>query len=164
MKSKRDIWRDAKRRWVSKHPEEVMAARLRRKLSGKNYAPVRDDRRRGYERDLYRKLRTLAIEKLGGECKKCGIRDGRVLEIDHINQTQNGVSIPELRKKTSCKGTDNTVHRKIIRGEITGDELQVLCANCHAIKTWENDERAYKKTAEEVAVQKKVQPNLFDVA
>ena len=71
----------------------------------------------------------------------------RCLQIDHI--------IP-------LKKVDNSQHgiqlwRRIIKGEKV-DNIQVLCANCHAIKTSEGDKHKYTLTGaiqEKVEIQKK---------
>ena len=53
--------------------------------------------------------------KKQAQCARCGFDDYRVLEIDHI--------IPKI------KGGSNTQNN-----------LQILCANCHTIKTWHEDQ------------------------
>lgn len=67
-------------------------------------------------------MRQKAIEKLGGRCNNCGLIDDRVLQIDHIKPL-NGEFRPD--------------HIKVFKLAIAGDtNLQLLCANCHVIKTW----------------------------
>jgi hypothetical protein len=74
--------------------------------------------------------RLALLEKLGGRCAGCGFSDHRALQIDHIN-------------------SDGAAHRKASKGgryrrelsAAAGESVQVLCANCHAIKTYE-DKRA----------------------
>jgi 5-methylcytosine-specific restriction endonuclease McrA len=70
---------------------------------------------------------------MGGKCSHCGINDIRVLQIDHI--------VP-LRRRTNGldrKDADTTLSMRIIRGN--RDNVQVLCANCHLIKTLEDRKR-----------------------
>jgi len=63
---------------------------------------------------------------LGGKCFHCGCDDIRCLEIDHV--------IP-VRGDHSCYG--KTLYQSIVnKGK--RDNLQVLCACCHAIKTYED--------------------------
>ncbi len=82
-----------------------------------------------YMKDWRDNLRAQAIEILGGKCTTCGITDRRVLQIDHKNgggsydRTKGGI------------GTDMLVGR-IVRGKRSIDDLQLLCANCHVIKTY----------------------------
>jgi hypothetical protein len=139
MKSKRDIWRDAKRRWVLKNPDKVIAARLNRK-------PIKRKQKKEYFRDEFRRLRKKALSILGGKCIICGIEDKRVLQVDHINRTEQGVSVILMRRKPGGRRTSNNTqfYRNIIKGKIGSDEVQLLCANCHAIKTWEGNERPYQ--------------------
>ena len=70
------------------------------------------------------RLRTKAIDFLGGACCRCGITDKRILEIDHID----GGGTIESRAIGN-----HGIHNRILRG---APGYQVLCCNCHAIKTW----------------------------
>lgn len=65
--------------------------------------------------------------KKGLSCEVCGNDDYRVLEFDHLDHTQKSFTISEAVSK--AKSLDK------IKAEI--DKCQVLCANCHRIKTWE---------------------------
>jgi hypothetical protein len=80
--------------------------------------------RREGSRSSGRNLRQEAIELLGGRCVCCQCIDIRCLEIDHI--------IPIGGKK---RMETQQHHRSILRGNT--ENLQVLCACCHAIKTYE---------------------------
>lgn len=93
------------------------------------------------ERYRYKnKLRLKVIKLLGDECKMCKENDLRVLEIDHVF----GDGCLE-RKKFSNK----VIYILIIKAfelnlvealEIVHNRYQVLCANCHKIKTYDNNE------------------------
>lgn len=74
------------------------------------------------------KLRAEALAHMGGRCIRCGADDPRVLQIDHI---WGGGRI-EKRKIG-----DSAIHRKILAGDT--EPYQLLCANCHCIKTWHPD-------------------------
>lgn len=88
-----------------------------------------------YCREWSRKLRLAAIAALGGHCVQCGISDERVLEFDHIK--------PILRRTNGHTQKDNRIDfRRIIEGAEHG--LQLLCANCHRIKTREANEWALR--------------------
>ncbi len=92
-------------------------------------------KRRAKKRDHYnalnrkysKELRLKVQEALGGQCAHCGITDHRVLEIDHINgggrQEQLRIGVYGIRKK--------------ILEDSTG--YQLLCSNCHTIKTWHEE-------------------------
>lgn len=79
-----------------------------------------------------KKIRLLAILKLGAKCSRCEINDIRILQFDHKNN--DGA---EDRRYNSTKYNTNgfNLHRDII--EERRDDIQLLCANCHALKTWE---------------------------
>lgn len=62
---------------------------------------------------------------------RCGFSDERVLEIDHVNG--DGY----LDKTRSTHGIYMNVIRDIQNGT---RRFQLLCANCHKIKTVENGE------------------------
>lgn len=68
-----------------------------------------------------RRLRMRVIKHLGGKCIECGIDDPRVLDIDHVD--------PVLGKREKSK---YYFYRAILDN---GEGFQVLCANCHRIKT-----------------------------
>jgi hypothetical protein len=65
------------------------------------------------------------IEKLGGKCSKCGNTDVRVLDLNHIDR----------RLKTRVKHYSWT--KRLGQWENDKENLELLCANCHRINTWE---------------------------
>ena len=72
--------------------------------------------------------RKALFELLGGfYCQKCGVDDFRVLQIDHI--FGNGQEMP--------LGKPGIIHYYLENADIANEELQVLCCNCHRIKTLE---------------------------
>jgi hypothetical protein len=87
------------------------------------------------QQNLRAKLK--AVEILGGKCiiDDCDISDFRCLQIDHI--------IPIIRGKRGTIGGIESSY-KIIRGTLTNKEVQLLCANHHAIKTYEKDRLTFK--------------------
>src|SRR5215831_1773867 len=74
-------------------------------------------------RKYVNKIRLEAVLKLGGACICCGCTDMRCLEIDHI--------LPTGKKR----GHRQALHLSILQGNM--ENLQVLCACCHSIKTFE---------------------------
>lgn len=69
---------------------------------------------------------------LGGKCKNCGFSNYDALEIDHIE--------PVLRRTT--KDTSKAGVRlvqSLMNGKYDISAVQVLCANCHSIKTKNKD-------------------------
>lgn len=65
------------------------------------------------------------IKKLGGKCVKCGISDIRVLDINHIDR----------KKKTKIKYY--SWQKRLLQWEKDINGLELLCANCHRVHTWE---------------------------
>ncbi len=80
---------------------------------------------RAYRRAYQIGLRKGAQAALGGVCNMCGESDFRVLQIDHI--------MPKKKQIPSAR-----VFVDIIRGDTSN--VQLLCANCHARKTYDNAE------------------------
>ena len=77
--------------------------------------------------------RARALLLLGPFCKRCGINDERVLQIDHI--------VP-VGQHHADRQMGETFYRRIIANP---NEFQRLCANCNIIKAIENEERGHKK-------------------
>lgn len=79
------------------------------------------------EKDVLR--RGLLIQALGGKCVKCGYdMDLRALQLDHINNDGK-----DDRRRIGSK-----IHRYYLKNlEEAARVIQILCANCHAIKSWE---------------------------
>lgn len=86
--------------------------------------------------EQHRELRERLYSYLGGiRCNKCGITDIRVLQLDH----KHGGGQAHRRIKGWA-----TIARDILRLR-QKRKFQVLCANCHAIKTFENKEQSGRK-------------------
>ncbi len=77
-------------------------------------------------KEYSRNLRLKAIAALGGKCVRCGISEPKILEIDHI--------IPLREGHRRMKNDD--LCRRIIYEDLK-ENLQLLCANCHRLKTWD---------------------------
>lgn len=73
------------------------------------------------------------IKMLGSVCVICGYNyDWRALEIDHIN----GDGFKERKKyKSGYRGA--SIHQKFKAIKRNRERFQLLCANCHRIKTYE---------------------------
>jgi len=89
------------------------------------YSSVVSDAKERRERS-----RRNAILKLGGCCSNCGTMDHRVLEFDHIDPRGGRID-----RKTLGISQDKLL-RIISKGNV--DNVQLLCASCHRIKTREN--------------------------
>lgn len=76
-------------------------------------------------------LRQGLIDILGGKCNKCGITDPRILQFDHICNNGN--------KRRKLIGGGNAEIRYCVANPKKAKKiLQLLCANCHVLKTWRN--------------------------
>ena len=106
--SNKEYFKDSNRKWEERNIQKVQQYRQQ------------------YSRDKREKIRKASLDLLGGKCCQCGITDIRVLEIDHI--FNDG--------KIDRKETKDIQARleKIIRHP---ERYQILCANCHSIKTYE---------------------------
>ena len=78
-------------------------------------------------RDRRANLKAKAISVLGCKCNHCGISDERVLQFDHVND--DGAS----DRSDYGKGTERT-YRMVIEHP---SRFQLLCANCHMIKSYD---------------------------
>ncbi len=108
----------------SRKPERVAKRRSRAYL----------DQRAEYMIRYRAELREVARAVLGSKCNKCGNDDRRVLEFDHIkalHRRTNGIRF----------GYPIEADLKDLIRNPKSPKLQLLCANCHAIKTFEEDER-----------------------
>lgn len=70
--------------------------------------------------------KTKLIKELGGKCKKCGISDIRVLDINH----------KDPKKKTIPKDRAFTWQRRLKDWKKNKKSIELLCANCHRVHTW----------------------------
>ena len=78
------------------------------------------------------KIKRLAIAFMGGKCVRCGFDDERALQFDHVKPARRGrVGL----SKSSETGV--ATHLAIVRGK--AKHYQLLCANCHAIKSKQDD-------------------------
>ena len=67
------------------------------------------------------------VVELGGKCVCCGIADIRVLDINHLDRA----------KKTIPPHRFYTWQRRLKDWRENKGNLDLLCANCHRIHTWE---------------------------
>jgi len=71
------------------------------------------------------------------KCAKCGRKDKRALEIDHIHGSGNA------DRARFGNQTKNFMRYYIDRPEEAWQKLQLLCAFCNRIKKVENNEMPY---------------------
>jgi hypothetical protein len=81
-----------------------------------------------------------AIAMLGGKCNRCGYNENiAALQIDHIEPLRR--KYEEKRKDALTTGSN--LARMIANGSIELSTVQLLCANCHCIKTHEEDRHKF---------------------
>ena len=78
-------------------------------------------------RERHKKQRKQAIQNLGGCCSQCGDSREDVLQFDHI------VPVGQGREKKAT-------HREVLQCSDPSEVFQLLCANCHVLKTRSNRE------------------------
>jgi len=135
------------RQYREKHREEI---RIRCKLfyethkkEAKKYREAHKERR-VINKEYHRNMRSQALERLGNKCLLCGFSDIRALQIDHING--DGY----LERKQKLKGSKFYSLIANLSDAGLKQKYQLLCANCNAIKTAENEEQAkHRKRLEE---------------
>lgn len=85
------------------------------------------DDRRIFQQKRQQELRNEVLDSLGGRCVKCGYkRNRRALQLDHINGDG----------RVDRKGRGASYYSRLLRTPYLHQVLQVLCANCHQIKTY----------------------------
>ena len=99
-------------------------------------------------------MRQELIEILGGhKCVHCGITDPRILQIDHI--FGNGQDMPLSKRDVVDIYLDNPHTANV--------ELQILCCNCHRVKSLESGDLGRKKRPISLTVKKQDIPrNILD--
>ena len=93
------------------------------------YKNENDPRRKQSKMDHYYRLRRAAIAAYGGQCACCATTEYDFLQLDHV--ANDGA---EHRKRLKDKGSF-AVYRELAKHEYPEGKMQVLCANCHFVKT-----------------------------
>lgn len=86
------------------------------------------------------RLKAEAIGRLGGKCVSCGIEDERVLEFDHVNPSEKKYAISDL-----WRGSERHLWIEVAK-------CQLLCANCHRIKTVESKDSQRRRTPDPLSL------------
>ncbi len=98
--------------------------RARKKAAGYGFEKEKANNRR---KAVNRRARVL--ELFGGKCQVCGFGDHRALELDHVYRLEGGT-----RAFLGVTRRDMA----ILSGRVSITDFQLLCANCHKIKTVAN--------------------------
>lgn len=110
------------------------SAALKRKVT---YNKENRAKQQEQKRTYYKRRMKEVLDLLGDKCNRCGIKDKRLLQIDHIHG-----------KGTQHRKSKNNAWWKImtdIKNSIQSNkgEYQLLCANCNLL---EAIEKGYKKS------------------
>jgi hypothetical protein len=93
--------------------------------------PTPHARRRDYFRTQNGRRRAETMLQYGdGACARCGANDIRILELDHIHGTGNA---DRIARTGGCRG--GVPFYRALKAAGWPHGFQVLCANCHRIKT-----------------------------
>lgn len=116
--------REATYRWQRENPERWLeiARRSHQKAGRWLYRPW------GFR--LPKMTRMQAIENCGGKCVRCGFAEVRVLQFDHVNG--GGNQERKVRKEPTWA---------LVLGRVWMGDMQLLCANCNVLKSWEDRKR-----------------------
>lgn len=93
---------------------------------------------RQIRRKTFRKLKLKVISQYGRTCGRCGETRLGCLEIDHVNN-DGAKQRKELGVATKANWTTAFYRYLSAINFETEYHLQVLCANCHALKHWTGD-------------------------
>ena len=113
--------KEYQRKYREEHKEQ-------RKLHDLKYRENNREKIRRSIRKHKDKVRDQVYDILGHECARCGFKDKRALQIDHVDGKGY---------KERWLGPLGICHKVIDSG---GQDYQILCANCNWIKRGENRE------------------------
>ena len=111
---------------------------LTHKEERKKYLSMSKEKRQpivnaGHRRQHHKRRKEI-MEFLGGiYCSQCGLSDYRILQLDH----KDGKGFLDKKR---FKGSHSRQAYYWKHPQEAKQKLQVLCANCHAIKSWDNKE------------------------
>lgn len=77
------------------------------------------------------KEKQIVLAMFNRKCRICGFDNPKALELDHII---------EIRRNTATKNDSSAgtgLWHRMARGLLNPEDFQLLCANCHSIKTYD---------------------------
>ena len=111
-------------------PSDVDFSRYRCKQCSNKY---QRKYQRAYQKNKRIELRKKVMKRLGNKCIRCGYKDIRALQIDHID----GGGTAELRSMTGLRYYTMLLE---LPEDVFFSRYQCLCANCNWIKAHETGE------------------------
>ena len=101
-------------------------------LNKENHIKKVGERNKQYRNKIHNYILDLFKEK---GCKDCGIKDTRVLEFDHL---PNFEKVNNISSMVTYSLSLVTIKKEI-------EKCDIVCANCHRIRTVERNEKNYRK-------------------
>ena len=106
--------------------------REKERIRSRAYYETNREAVRQRENERNAQARIAALDIYGGQCQRCGFNDKRALQFDHIQG--NG----HEDRKFFNRGGGTQAYWRIVAVQVQAGLYQLLCANCHAIKTAES--------------------------
>lgn len=92
----------------------------------RDYKALNSERLKFHERKRRREWRIRLLEIVGNnKCKDCGEKDFRVLEFDHLGDEKKEANVASF------------IGRNWVKALAEAMKCEVVCANCHKIRTFE---------------------------
>lgn len=125
--------KERQKNYHKEHIEEFRARRIERYKRD----PGKQKKRWEYLRGRSIKKRSFILGLFGDRCVRCGFKDWRALQIDHIKG--RGGEEKRLKGHSDRRGFLLEDVKK------SPEKYQILCANCNWIKRYENNECIKRK-------------------
>lgn len=85
-----------------------------------------------HQKDRRKTFRDKVLEMFGSKCNNCGNSDVRVLQLDH--------RLGALEARDEYLRSGSSLYEALAGGRKREEDFQLLCANCNAIKKYEENE------------------------
>lgn len=82
-----------------------------------------------------RKVKERVIELLGGKCVNCGLKDWRLLQVNHCH----GGGRQE--RKEQFQNSASQFYHALLEGKRTKEDLDLRCANCNILAEYDGEDR-----------------------
>ncbi len=131
-------------KYCLKHPDVQMVQKGRYSGQSKGWrCPACQSIRVRKDKDKWKQA---AFVALGGKCNRCGEPDCRVLQVDHVNG-DGAIERGKYNNSYTHDLSNSLRYREWFFSHL--DRYQLLCANCHVLKSLENDELGRSKKWDE---------------
>ena len=131
----REVSKERRKQWSREYKKTERGRELRAKAQRKYQATEKG--KIAYSNSMIRqgtKRRQALLVLLGGKCAKCGNRDPRVLQVNHLR----GHGREERRKF----GRIREFYTAVLDGRRSTEDLNLLCANCNVVYDYDINTRS----------------------